>query len=102
MLLSLIMIFTKRYQKHYLKYGAFTHYIVGSGMTFWTLVRAFQALDRTYWRIPTEFNPHYYFGIAVLGLVMFMFLSGWLTVIIGQFTTPKPWQHHKELFVKIG
>jgi len=77
------MIASKRYLKHGAKYGAITHYLVGSGITVWTLVRAFQALERTSWIIQTEFNPHYYFGIAVLGLVVFMFISGWLTVLIG-------------------
>jgi hypothetical protein len=71
-------------------------------VTIWTLVRSFEALERTFWRIPTELNFHYYFGIAVLGLVMLMFVSGWLTVIIGQFCKPKPWSHHKETHNKIG
>jgi hypothetical protein len=92
--------------KRYLKYGRSTalvlHIIFGSIITIMTGIIGYESMELIHWTLPSDFNIHAYFAMAVTIMVISLPISGFASIIVGQCYTPKPWSHHKEIQTKMG
>jgi len=81
--------------KRYLKYGRATalvlHVIAGTLICVKTGMIGYESMELIEWTLPTKFNIHAYFAMAVTILFISLPITGFASMIVGYCITPKPW-----------
>lgn len=73
--------------KRYLKYGRATalvlHVLAGMVITVKTGIIGYESMELIHWTLPSDFNIHAYFAMAVTILVISLPISGFASIIVG-------------------
>ena len=80
---SVVTLAVKRYLKYGKYIGLVLHALAGSTITIMTLIRGIESLMIINWTLPSDFNIHCYFAMAVTGLVLMLPVLGFTTIIFG-------------------
>ena len=87
--------------KRYLKYGKYLglvlHVLAGTVITVMTLVIGTESMIMIEWQLPSDFNIHCYFAMAVVALVLMLPVLGFTSIIVGECKTPKTWGPQKDI-----